>query len=271
MGEEFIEALSAESLSMYSNAESITTTATYIRSDAEGNVTIIDEQTALSKSSDGNSRAIVLPDDLGEGMGPDPKYSKSSSTEDLYILFVVTYKGSGLYHYSVDAEWLDTPMFRETDCIGMCAQDCAIIENSHSGWLSYRLSRRNSNNVVFHYDDVKENFESQDFQDRDLATWSGSGVVFDLYDDIPRTFACPITYEYSNFKIHYEFSGRIRNVSDEKYFNARASYEHTTVELAITPSVVLSQGNLETSIGFDIVNSSIRTIVKLDDPIHYVP
>lgn len=263
MDEFFINQLTDEQLDEYANAKSFVSISSYIKTDAEGNISYVSKSDATNSAYAINDRIDQI---IFDGNGDLDSASASYSDEYLHIYLLIIYKGDGTYKFSTDAEWLTLPYFRGNDSLGICAQDISIINSSRSGWISttceYDTMLGSSSETQ------KNTFTASDMQNVTNGVWDGSAALFNL----PNNFV-DVEFQqiYSEIKVHYEFNARVRYPSLESYFNASATYSHTELGLAFSPSVSIDSNGPSASIGIDAITLKDDCAAELSEPMHYIP
>lgn len=272
MSHTFIEALSPNCLIMYSNAEYITSITMFSKTDKNGNVTIVDEETARSQSKNINSsRVITFPEDFGNGEGsgetPDYYYDTEIDNNFMKITHTVSVLGNGEFHYSVDAEWLTTPSYRYYDSLGICVSNNQVINGTASGWTKYNRYTDNNTSPTL----VTHSNYSNSIQQIVNGDWIGVGFKYLLP-------ANDLVYSYDQFSAHFEFKGRVNNPTTESFFNTTATYDHlhfdytiTDISLILTPDLEVTLSGNDTYISLDSIFSSQTITVPIALPIHHVP
>jgi hypothetical protein len=271
MGEDFIDALSNEQLNEYANSEFLMATEAFIKTDAEGNSTFVTE----SEAQEG-SRAFVPPgaseDDLNDP-GDIPSWSETSTDEYMLLVFFVSYRGDGVYHYSVDAEWLQIPQWFLTDSLGACMQNGTVINSSRTGWYSWKQYEEDDISTMFEVSQTlygaDPNSGSCAFENTTNGNWTGSAASFsypphnltDLLHDI-------VVIDY---KAHVEFDMVVSEPEEELYFNTVATYSHSTVTMGLNPSLSI---NLSGGVSIGLVSVGLishNRDVEFSEPLHYIP
>lgn len=272
MEDGFVNKLNNEQLDLYATAKQFQGVILYTATDKNGNVRLVDEAEALTKTQYVDSIS-TLPSGNNTTAGASSGGNTTRTDDYMRIFFLVSYLGNGYFHYSVDATWLNLPFFRSYDTIGACAMNSAIDNVTRSGWLSY--------NLIYSYGDAYHNtpttnyFSSSDIYTNINGNWIGSAALFDLPNDISSTdpnSGMSTTITHTNFRVHFEFQAHVNYPSLESYFNATATYCHSKFGLSWSPSVELSLlGNTSASIGLSIVSLVDERIAELPYSIHYVP
>lgn len=283
MSKAFIDKLSEDKIAMYSQAKSITSVTSYVCKDAEGNVEIVDENTAIG----GAIATLMLDPPAMEDLEGDyiptlPTYSNSKSKTYIKVTFVVTYKGDAVYHFSVDAEWLTTPDNNERyyDAIGISAHHITLRNDTRTGWYSYTETRP----LLYEYEDGHTTEHTltllaDDDYDGDYdyirnyvnGIWLGSAAVFPLPQDSYQVgFSSDRIKLYSNFKAHYEFEGVISEPDGRTNFAAVASYDHCTMQLSVEPSLSFDPDS-SFALTFSLEENHDPCIVELPEEIVYEP
>lgn len=271
MNKSFIDELSPESLSKCTQAESIISVITYTRTNIDGNIEVVDQQTAMdavAAYSIGNDK-IEQENGYLDGGNVTHGDFKDSYME---ICFMIFYMGDALYHFTVDATWLTEPFFRGWDSIGMSATHISIHNSTRSGWLRY--------DKYFQYTSLSSSDISEDtitipfsdsIQNRTNGNWYGSGATFNLPDDnYFSDSSLTQILSYSNFKAHYEFDATIDTPTLTVVFNATASYDHSLISIDSSPSLTIGVSGVDAII-LDVKSDTDSRIVELDSPITYNP
>ena len=254
--EDTIELMSDERLNEYAGAESITVVVSYTKTDENGNVTVVDESTAREAAS---TYAMVLPDIL-EG---NPAYVNTYEDTYMKLSLIVTERGDGYFHHSVDAQWLTMPTVRAyDDLLGISVMESAIQNNTRSGWRRYNLAEESNSST---YTTHTEEFDDDSFVNVSTGNWVGSAVKFQIHqDESDKT--------YTDYQIHYEFETRVIHYTLATAFNVKVTYEHPTFTLKANPSVNISSlGVVSFDLGLEIFSSTEIRTVELPTLIDYTP
>lgn len=272
MDAEQIEHLSAETVQICENAESIVSITNYSKTSADGTTTYLSREETLSEIA--SSRAVVLPP-IGDSGGDAGGGKVEAAYNDDYmkITLTIVIMGNGKYHMMTDAVWLTMPTFRRYDSLGIAAQDCTIINSSRQGYCQYTCTdydytnRETTQSTQFSY------FDSENIRNAQNGTWCGTGAIFklpaDLYLNNDKTFPSKI---YSNLKVHYEAQFVLTTPSIEHYFNVTATYDHTRCEITVDlPSLDLIIPMPAFGIEISMTEQKDTRTAELAEPIHYVP
>lgn len=272
MEDSFIDKLSDEQIDLYASAKQFQGVVLYTATDKNGNVRIVDELEAISKTQHTNSISTI-PCNNNSHMGVLSNGSITRTDEYMRIFFLVTYLGSGRFHYSVDATWLNLPFFRSYDTIGACAMNNAVINVSRYGWLSY--------DYIYSYAGIYHNtpttcyFNSSDYYTNINGNWTGAAALFNLPNDVSSTdptSGMTTTIMYTNLAAHFEFQAYVNYPTLESYFNATATYCHSKFGLSFSPSVGITvSGEASASIGLSLMALIDERTAELPYPIHYIP
>ena len=273
MQKPFIDSLSQESLTRYAQAESIISIVTYTKTDANGNVEVVDEQTAMNSVTTYSIGDDKINQQIGgfEGAGADvtQEYFQDSY---MRICLTIVYIANGKYHFSVDATWLNEPFFRGWDSIGISATHISIHNSSRSGWFQYDsyIQLTSLGESYISEDTVTLPF-SDTIQNRITGNWNGSGATFKLPNDSYYSdHLSTQILNLSNFKAHFEFDATIDTPDQTVVFNVTAAYDHSTITLISEPSLSIGLDGVNAII-LDISRGNETRIVELDSPITYVP
>ncbi len=282
MRDHFIGNLSQESLTMYAQAESITSIVTYTRTDETGNVEVIDQQTALDAATTYSVGDNLINQEIGglDGAGGNVVFG---DFEDSYMemCLMIVYMGDGLYHFSVDAIWLTTPFFRGWDSIGISATHINVENATRSGWFKYESvntrtyfgtsETTETTNVITFSSDENNRGKSGYISNCSNGTWNGSGAIFSLPIDMNYIgeFSSEQT-RHRNFSAHFEFDGTVDLPLQVINFSAVASYDHATLNLSIAPSVSIGASGIE-AVVLDILGEHDTRVAELDHSIRYTP
>ena len=263
MDEFFINQLTDEQLDEYANAKSFVGISSYIKTDVDGNISYVSKSDAIKSAYAINNNFDQI---IFDGDGHLDSASASFSDEYLHIYLLIIYKGNGTYKFSTDAEWLTLPYFRGNDSLGICAQNISIINSSRSGWISTTCeydTRLGSSSET-----QKNTFTASDMQNVTNGVWDGSAALFNL----PNNFI-DVEFQqiYSEIKTHYEFNARVQYPSLESYFNASATYSHSELGLAFSPSISIDSNGPSASIGIDAFTLKDDFTAELSEPMHYIP
>ena len=264
MSPAFVSELTAEDLEEYANSTQIISVVTYQKTDAEGKVVNIPEEEALAYTRSRPNIEEMLPPMDGAGIAA----AESESWDDgLRINFVISYEGSGVYKFSINAEWFEDPTWRFTDSLGACAQNIAIENNTRSGWYKYDLFMMYAGNT-YESNDEKETLTN--YQNATgLGNWDGSAVIFDLHDSFVTD-----TYDmvlYSNHRVHYEFKATIHQWQSETNFDATATYSQRRIGATFSPSLSITSEEYVIGIGLNVTTFLKKYPVELGASIKHIP
>jgi hypothetical protein len=266
MGEMFISQLSPSTIESYANSESITSIITYMKTDEFGNVVNIPEDEALSVTAIGPNIEQMLPPVEGfSGIVADK--TQTSSDGYLRMALIISYEGQGIYKFSIDAEWLNSPYHRLKDTLGACAQNIAIENNTRSGWYMFDYAMCITGEYTTH-ENIKYNL-TKFVNTQGNGNWDGSVVICDLANDsyIDRS---NYTYYY-NQRLHYEFKATIHQWETSTNFNATATYSQMQIAYGVTPAIEISTGGSGVSIGITADIAHKNYILELDNSITHTP
>ena len=282
MGDVFIDKLTDEQLEEYKNAKNINSVTTYSKTDAEGNVTVVDEETALeATSAGGNSRVAPLPEDFGDGGDQEYVFDETGTFEDTYlrITYTVSELNGGVFKFSLDSTYLHMPQNRNYDSLGACVQNFTINNTTRSGWYSYTKNEHNYLLGDFSSTTIETNFTSADFTTIYSGNWSGSAVVVNLPNNVytsadldgnnatEPTVISAIMYE--DYVIHYEFKASPNDINTSGSYYTYATYDH--MEIGSSGSLSITLNGIIANIGLsDAMYKHTRTI-ELGSKIYYTP
>ena len=275
MGEDFIDALSAEDLENYAASESITSTVAYTQTDSEGNVINISEEdaeAAVAAIGPGESM-IQFP---GSGESPDP-VEENEGTYDvgfgtLKLVFIVSYWGDALYRFSVDSEWLTMPGMRGYDSLGACAQYMSLPGESDDakGWVSYR-SETYSNGETTESNE-REDIPSENFERPTTDGWNGVAGVFNLPNDVKIDEPGYYYYLYNyDFKAHVQFNIEVAFPDFSANIDPRATYSHSSIGLEANLGIYIGIGDIGPEIGVGVVAVCNNRTIRLPNGLSYTP
>lgn len=266
MSEDFIDELSGEDLQDYANSEEITSIVSYTKTDVDGNTVNISEDEAFSVTGVTLPPHVLDDDVVGSTTNP------TTIVEDSYmrLVFIVAYKGDGVYKYSADAEWLTTPTWRSRDCFGIAVQNSSIYMSTASAWFSYNCIEVN------YYNGTRTNTSKQisfsnsnnDFEAPSADAWGGTAITFYLPSNVVTDYN---SFTYCDFKVHLEFESEVSYPTIASTFNATASYDHSLVTVLPSANVDITGSDVQTHWGFSAALSSDTRIAYFDEPFHYVP
>lgn len=110
-----------------------------------------------------------------------------------------------------------------------------------------------------------------DYQNQIDGNWRGSGFIYKLLNDAVDIVIPTNSIYQSNYKAHYEYKAVVTYPDEESYFEATATYEHSTLTRNFSPAIEISASGASASIGMDISVGSDERTVELPTPIHYTP
>ena len=211
MEQEFIDNLSPETLAEIASSQDLSGVVSYVKSGTNGDVTIVDEKTALRESA--------------AKQGGISTYEQGTEEFDGYIrvFHQVTHQGGGKFLYVTDARWLKMPRFKTNDSIGSSALDCTMTPGTESGWYSYTKTKRSNNNVsgsgpiAIKASDKHYILEGNG--------WIGAAAIVNIPED-------DSDYKYTNFKAHFQYNGHRTNTSSPGYFMSIGNYCHTKASVS---------------------------------------
>lgn len=277
MSNKFIDYLTVEKLDMYANAEAIITATSYCKSDLEGNVIIIDEDTALEESSVYNSRRVpTFPEDFGgDDDGETPtNYEDTETNNYMIITLTVAVLGNGRFHYSVDTTWLTPPSTRVIDSIGICVYNNTIVANTQSGWFNYYHTSGFETNL--HEPTlIQNNFNPDTIECIEQNDWLGVGFADYLppYDDKILVGTKFYIDSYHDFTAHLEFIGEVNDKETESFFYATATYEHIKIHTLVPakPDLEITINGTNSYISMSTIWPTDILTVRTSLHIHHVP
>ena len=274
MGDDFIAELSDEDLDVYGESKSITGVVSYIKTDKDGNSTYVSEGDVSVCAPPSIEEDVIIKDDGGGGSS-----FFTAEYEDSYMRlnYMVIDCAGEVYKFLINAEWLTMPFWRLTDSLGACSSSMTVEAGTRRGWYSYKEKIA----TTFEYEEniIQTDFSSSQFQQAQGANgWYGSGVVFDLpadYSYVDRDDDGDVIYSsetsYSNFKIHYEFEGKIIYPDQTVNFNSVATYCHEIIGLSLSTglSIGTSEVGVSIGLGFDYLYDVRRA--EIPHSIQYKP
>ncbi len=263
MGDAFISEMSNEQLESFSNIESITGIVSYTKSDMEGNITYVSEEEASvcgAPSTGGNQ------DIMDGGDGGSNVYTDEVVDSYMRLYYMVIYQGDALYKHIVTAEWLTNPLCRSYDTIGVCSKGLTVEAGSRYGWVSYVET---TTTILGTNSEQKLNyFTTSNFQQPTNGDWYGAAAVFHL----PIIINTDTTHrEATEIKAYFEYESRVRYPTLVTYFETAATYDHSIINLSVSPSVSISTEDLGVSIGISGNWITERRTAYFDESILYIP
>lgn len=259
MEQDFIDKLSLDALETYRSSKQLIGITSYTKSDADHNVEYVEEDVALAASAiinEAQQERIKL-----LANGDKVVQTRAQDTyEDSYmrVFYLVTHLGDGEYKYSTDARWLTMPMFRGKDSIGSCAQNGTVTPGTQYGWYEYDVTHTNFGRITYSY--YNADISSSNYKNAVNGNWYGSAAIIDLPNDI---FADYTNTVYTNYKVHFEYTGYVNYPELVSHFNTSGTYLHSTLHIELTaPSVSLNIfGNGSASIGIRVTGfKEIRSV-----------
>ena len=282
MGEDFIDALSAEDLADYAASESITATVSYTQTDEDGNVINISEEDAeAAVASVGPSPwedMIDFPGD-GGGSGLTPVEENEGTYEEeglgalgvLKLTFVVSYWGDDKYHFSVDGEWLTMPKYRGYDSLGACAQYMSLPGegDNASGWYSYESVELAWGEFQ---DQTTEKYSipSSSFGRPTTDGWNGVGATFNLPDD-DTSMDVPLAEFYYSFKVHIGFDIEVASPDTSWNIDPRATYSQHTLGFDYDAGLKITASGVDAELGLNVAIMKHNYTIRLTNGLDYVP
>lgn len=189
-----------------------------------------------------------------------------------------------VYKFLIDAEWLTMPTWRFTDSLGACSSSMTVETTNRSAWFTY-----NKKIVTkYEYEDGRtewitdESVIHGDCPESDFRIagtsygWCGSAVLFNLpNNDYGSGESGEVTYTRSitcsNFKIHYEFEGKIIYPDQTVNFNSIATYCHKKLSTQINPELTIGTEGYGVAIGLGFGIDFDNRGVSIPDSIQYKP
>lgn len=278
MSSTFVNELSLNDLEEYADSLQIVSVTSYTKTDAEGKIVNVPEEEAMTRALD-----PLRPPNIWDGDGggeSEPTYSGEMTDTYMKLTLIVSYKGDGLYKFSVDAEWLTMPVFRSYDSLGICAYDVTVENETRSGWIKYTEKVLYTANGSYTETNYKHDFVIGNyggaFHTVRNNSWMGAAVVFML----PMNSALPsVVTSYTGLAAHFEYKGYVHDLDANQRFNVVGSYDHVTYMLTYEPSVTidLNADPFGVSLSFslpaypDISEVKETRVVELPTSIDYIP
>ena len=263
MDDEVIDDFSNEKLQEYDSADMIITTSQYLKLNDEGYEVVTKEEvdTYISRV------APILPIFTDPGDGDDPN-SETLINEYLHMLFTVAYLGDGTYKFSIDVLWKTQPDSRKTDFLGACAQNFTVENSTRYGWIKYKRIVTSADEII------SENQETESLSNflntSNSSNWTGSVVQYQL----------PLNYSQGNddhffgeFRIYYEYEGKVNYPSLPMNFNVSATYIHTYDYLSIGDFSLSidSEGGFAGSLSISMEEDHNEWTLEFPDSLYYNP
>ena len=232
---EYIDSISEEQLREYGRCEQITTTASYIKRDMDGNVTYLSEELALAEVAEQSQK-------------PEETYDERVATEYLSVTHSVFYYGEARYKFITSAHWLTMPSWRLTDSIGSCAQNISLIYGTASGQYGFDSTLRNSATNTTLTESYR--YEITDiYQATPTGVWEGMIGCFDLPIDYSDTYT---SIRHQNFWALFEFQALVSSPEEIHNFNSIGCYCHHQILPILNPSATISMGSGNMDIGISL-------------------
>lgn len=257
-----LENMSDSELEHYSNANTIISTVSYLKTTPDGVTSYVDKETALTESLKINqSQVRATPPSSYE----DIVAEKTITDSYMILTYVLSWVSSDIYHHSVTAAWLTMPSLSFTDSLGTCTQEHTVIPNSCEGTISYdcaTLIDGVQTNLV-HRADALSGFRAPTDES---TNWGGAAVVF----DVPSSRQSPeYSTIYSGVVVNFKVNTRPTYPTLESYFLSTATYSHTVLYLGIEEVDISSSGGVSVTslVG---IGDELRTVC-FDTPIHHIP
>lgn len=261
VSETVVEKFSIEELQEYANASEIITSVLYLKTDEKGNITYVDEMTALQESE--IARKIEEDNICNIVNGIAPAYSDVDCEINDYMKVTFMLNGTGdTCHCVVIGEWLTMPAIRSYDSIGGCAQYMTYTPNTGECTVYYdQISTVNGNTTTTEIEKTITNI-----QGANESGWAGAAAVFKLPSD---TVTSDFRLVHSDFTVIFQYNGKITEPDQSLNFNAIGTYTHATIGLSISPSVSIDTSGADAGIGLSIIGFKDKMSVWLE--INYTP
>ncbi len=269
MEQDFIDNLSDEDLAVYAASEQITGIVSYIKTDEAGNATYVEESVAEEEAAaalnaaESNVRSTAA---AVSGTGT-VVYEGGETYQNGYIrmYYTVTYMGSGKYQFATDARWLYMPLYRGVDTIGSSAMNCTVESSTRSGYYQYDSYMEVEGDKS--YTSPYFLISAGKMKNVVNGNWYGSLAKIQLPMD---GGGVGVSRVLSNFKVHYQYQGKVNYPELAGNFNTVASYDHTITYIKPSVSFAVGVGGVSGSIGFDLETGYV-IFNLIPDSISYQP
>lgn len=258
MDRDALDRFSEEDWDCYVNAESITSTVSYMKTNEDGETVTVDEETALYETR------VKKPPITDEDVGIISSNKNTYTDEYMKITFILAQLTGGRYLFSITASWLQMPYWRWTDSLGGCASNLIVVNDTRSGWYSYNMMDGNTGTLL---KSVTGSLTESNFQNSINGNWNGTAAKFDVPEDGD---SCNPGIA-ADFKAYVRFEMVVSYPSLALNFNAVATYDHAMVTLNLDPSISIDATGVSASIGLDVKFGSERRTVEFSNPIVYQP
>lgn len=247
MTEELIDDLSSEALNDYATGEEITVSVSYFKQNEENGISLsVPEDVAIEESALINEQR----DKLYESGNAEVQPRGTGYFNDNYlkITHTATRQSGESYKFTVDTQWLVMPIFRGVDSVGICAGKCTVSQLG-TGYYTYTIQTTSDGQVY------NSSYKGSSFKRNEMDIidddWGGCACTFNLPNDSSGTPG--ITVRYLDYRVHYEYFGKIAHPQLITNFNSIGTYVHSTVSLSVNPGISISTSGNSASIGISIV------------------
>lgn len=257
-----IDNLPEEDLHLYATTSYMYTVSSYLKTDGNGQTSIVSEDEALAAQS--------LEENLARG-----GLSYTNYTEDSYMFLCVSVANldnAGELRFMVDAKWLTMPVYRLSDSLGISSTEATVSTNNFSAYTEYYAQTIVYGEVIkeLTYDDTHKSIPVNKFQaPLTNGPYNGGGITFSLpNDDISAAYDIPET-RVMRFHAHLRFNGHTTHPDIDTWYNVVGSYSHAKRQFQTNPSLSIDGKGMSGSIGLSMTPTDDRRNVLVEA--HYVP
>lgn len=256
-----VEKMSVDELQEYASASDIIVSIAYMKTDEKGNVSYVDEETALREVEVAKEIEKNNINNLINGIAPAYQEIDSEWNDYMKVTYMVSITGEDCYN-TVIGEWLTMPAIRSYDSIGGCGQYMSYTPNTGECKVYYdQTSTINGSTTTTEVEKTITNI-----QGANENGWAGAAAVFKLPSD---TVTSDFSLVYSNFTVLFQYEGKITEPNQNLNFNSIGTYTHATIGLSVSPSVSIDTSGADAGIGVSIVGFKDKMSVWLE--INYTP
>lgn len=257
MNEDSVDKLSSNSLQNFASGSSISISTSFSKYDRDGNAVYVSEEEALSEAEHIKEQRLKNFISTASRVSPmaSPDYEGNYTDSYMELTYAVTELSTasdpGRYYFVTDATWLTMPFWRGFDSIGACSMNCTVNNSTRSGWYEYDMVLISGGYIS--YSDGGGDIKS--VKNAVNGNWYGSAGIINLPSDFYDEYS---SFMYENYTTHYEFEGHVVSPDESRWFNSIGSYDHSTIAVAIDPSlsIDLGSGDVSASIGLSITGDT---------------
>lgn len=259
--ENIVEKFTVDELKEYASAPEIIVSVTYIRTDEKGNMTYVDEETALKEAEVVKEAEQNNINNLINGITPAYQEIDVEINDYMKVTYCVRVNGEVCDAYVI-GEWLTMPAIRSYDSIGGCGQYMSYTPKTGECTVYYdKIETVNGQTTTTSVERAITNI-----QGANKDGWAGAAAIFQLPGNIVTSTH---TVLYTDFSVIFKYDGKITEPDQSLNFNAIGTYRHSTVAVTGNPSVSISTSGVDAGIGISVDRFKDTMSVWLE--INYTP